>query len=136
VTLLIVDDDLGFRFWLAKSLEPFGHSVIPADTVSQARHLLRQVKLSLDQLIINPSVKGAAEFAASLRRRHSQLKIVALITQEEKELPFADLHPDARRAKPDQNALETPAAESAAGLEWAKFVQDLGGQKTAGGRAN
>ena len=136
MNVLIVDNDLGFQFWLAKSLEPSGDAVIPAATVSQATRLLRRLKLSLDVLIVNPEIQGAAEFTSSLRRRHSRVKVVALVGDEEKELALLDLHPDFRRVKPHLPEMEEPSAESAAESEWVTFLQDVVGKRTAGGRAN
>lgn len=134
--LLILDDDLGFQFWLAKSLEPFGYSIIPADTVPKAKRLLRKLKLSLDLLMVNPEVEGATEFAASLRRHQPLLKVVALLPEQGKESSLKDLHPDARRAKPDPSAIEHPSGESSAESDWARFVQEVTGRRTSGGRAN
>jgi hypothetical protein len=136
VKILILDHDLGFQFWLAKSLEPFGYSIIPADTVSQAKRLLRQLKLSLDLLMVNPAVEGAAEFTASLHRHQPLLKVVALVPEQGKESSLRDLHPDARRAKPDPSVMEHPAGESSAESDWARFVQEVTGRRTTGGRAN
>lgn len=134
--LLVLDDDLGFQFWLAKSLQLFGYSVIPAGTVSQARRLLRRLKVSLDLLMVNPEVEDAAEFAASLRRHQPFLKVVALVPKQGKKSALKDLRPDAQRAKPDQSVIARPAGESSAESDWARFVQEVTGRRTTGGRAN
>jgi len=136
VKLLILDDDLGFQFWLAKSLEPFGYSIIPVDTVSKAKRMLRQLKLSLDLLVVNPEVDGATEFAASLRRRQPLLKVIALVPEQGKNSSLKDLYPDARRAKPDPSVIEHPSGESPAESDWARFIQEVAGRRTTGVRAN
>jgi len=137
VTLLVLDNDLGFLFWLAMALEPCGHSVVPADTVSQANRLLRRLKLSVDVLVVNPAVEGAARFSDDLRSRHPQLKVIALVSQEEKESELPGIRADARHTKPDLNTISAlEGGENPAESEWARFIQQVAGNRTAGGRAN
>jgi response regulator RpfG family c-di-GMP phosphodiesterase len=137
VTVLILDDDLGFLFWVAKSLEPSGYAVVPADTVSQANQLIRRLKLSVDLLIVNPTMEGAAAFCATLRRRKPGLRIIVLA--ETGSRPAAGIRADAFHSRPNLNTvtdLEQSPDEEASRLEWTGFVrQVLGKTNVAGSRS-
>ena len=137
MTVLILDDDLGFLFWLAKSLEPSGYGVVPADTVSQANQLIRRLKLSIDLLIVNPTIDGAAAFCATLRRRKPGLRIIAL--GEAGPRSAAGIRADAFHSRPDLTAVTDPEQspdEEASRLEWTRFVrQVLGKTNVAGSRS-
>jgi hypothetical protein len=77
--VLIVDNDLGFIFWLGQVLAGANYQPWPACNVLNAtamvagRHLAR-----LDLLILNPFLRGAAQFLSDLRRSQPDLKVLAL----------------------------------------------------------
>jgi CheY-like chemotaxis protein len=77
--VLIVDKNLGFLYWLAEALVAAKHQPWPACSVSEAAALLRSRRLTnLDLLILNPSVRGAAQFINRLRRTRPDLKVLAV----------------------------------------------------------
>jgi len=62
-TVLIVDDDLGFLFWLGEVLTRAGYRAIPAHSVEEATNLTRRLRVTADVVIVNPAVSGAAEWS-------------------------------------------------------------------------
>ena len=139
--LLILDNDLGFLFWLANGLGPHGYYIVPADSVAHANRLIRRLKLTIDLLIVNPEVEGAAELIASLRRENPRLQVVALVPEGTPQSELSGIEANAMRAKPDLSAVvdpeHSPVSEEKQ-AEWLRFVkQILGRTNTAGGsRAN
>ena len=94
------------------------------------------MKVPIDILIVNPAVEGAAAFSADLRRRHAQLKIVALLPEGENKLEIEGVRADATRPKPNISGIAGFADEPTAESEWVQFIQQVAGNRTAGGRAN
>ncbi|HLK48916.1 MAG TPA: hypothetical protein VKT49_12315 [Bryobacteraceae bacterium] len=77
-TILILDNDLGFVFWLGQTLTTPQCTALPALSVPEANTLISQLKLTIDFLIMNPAVPGAAEFTRSLRKQHRQMRVATL----------------------------------------------------------
>lgn len=135
--ILILDQDLGFLFWMAQVLEPFGYKVVPADTVSYAVKLIRKWQLKIDLLMFNPSIEGAVEFTETLRRRmRKHLKVVVLGSREQSFSDYRAIRADAVRTKPDARDLAEPGAQPAIQTEWVRFVQNILGSATARYGAN
>jgi len=78
-TVLIVDHDLGFVFWLGHALDGLGYSALPAKTIADAALLIMQLDLKVDVLLINVSLPGAAEFAAAVHRNQPQVKVIGIL---------------------------------------------------------
>jgi len=98
-TVLIVDDDLGFVFWLGRALDESGFAAFPARSIPDAQALLRELKLSLDLLIVNPALPGTAEFIDGLRQSEAGFKVIAVT--EDVEQPWdSPLGAIATRPKP------------------------------------
>lgn len=77
--ILIVDQDLGFIFWLGSALAAAGYRPWPAGNPAEAISLARRKPLArLDLLIVNASLPGVATLIAHFRRAHAQLKVMAL----------------------------------------------------------
>jgi DNA-binding response OmpR family regulator len=137
MTLLVLDNDLGFLVWLAKALEPGGHCVVPADTVSQANRLILSLKITVDLLVIDPALEGAAAFSEELRRDQPRLKIIALVAPGAKKQELRGVAADATHAKPDADAIAAlRAGDVTAEHEWGRFVREVAGARTAGSLAN
>ena len=62
-TVLLVDDNLGFAFWLGQALDRAGYETWPARSVPAAESLLEEVPLAVDLLVINASLPRAPAFA-------------------------------------------------------------------------
>ncbi|MBZ5624469.1 MAG: response regulator [Acidobacteriia bacterium] len=116
-TVLIVDRELGFVFWLGQALDRAGYEALPAKSIADASDLLGQLKLEIDLLIVSQSLGGAREFAATLRRSQGHLKVLALIGEQEE--------PDS--AFPEADAFERRLSnlDDASRLEWLETVQNV-----------
>ena len=77
-TILILDSDVGFLFWVGALLHSAGHKPFPALSVSQAIELLREFNPGIDLLVANLAVSGADDFARNLRDK-SHVRIVAAV---------------------------------------------------------
>lgn len=136
--ILILDHDLGFLFWMANVLEPFGYEVVPADKVSYALRLIRKWQLRVDLLMLNPCIEGAVEFTETLRRRmRNHLKVVVLVSGEQSLSDYQAIGADAVRTKPAARDFPEPgAAQAALQAEWVRFIQKILGSSTARHGAN
>jgi hypothetical protein len=78
-TVLIVDPDLGFLLWLGQLLADANYRSLPALTVQAATTLIAKLNLTVDLLIIDPTVAGANAFVRTMRReRH--IGVMAVVT--------------------------------------------------------
>ena len=82
-TILIVDNDLGFVFWLGDALCQGGYEVFPAKAVADALTLISEFLSALDLLIINFSLPDAPKFVKALRRGRERVKVIALTREAE-----------------------------------------------------
>lgn len=105
-TALILDDDLGFVFWLGHMLDESQFSAVPARSVSDAALLMLQLDLTVDLLIINPALSGGLEFIAASHRQHKEIRVIAILTDPQQVLSIPGV--DAAHPKPvtfDDDAL-------------------------------
>jgi len=102
-TVLIVDDDPGFLFWLGALLRELGYRSFPALNVPEALACARNLKIEVDLLIVNPRQAGAADFIYALRRSQGTVKVLALSDRPAVDLPIVD----ASLGKPDQFDQDT-----------------------------
>jgi DNA-binding response OmpR family regulator len=77
-TILILDNNLGFAFWLGQALSTSNCEALPAMNVTEATALIGRFKLEVDLVILNPSVPGAADFTQTLRRQQGHLRVATL----------------------------------------------------------
>lgn len=77
-TILILDNDLGFSFWLGQALTAPNCNALPATTVKEALALITEFRLKIDFLIMNPAVPGATDFKKALRKSQGQLRVATL----------------------------------------------------------
>ena len=114
--ILILDDDLGFLFWLGQALAA-DFKPIPAPSVADAKKLLRRLRTRIDVLIVNPLIPGAVPFTRGLRRKQGRLRVIAAVRYTEELDPILqDLN--AARSKPgilDQIAM----------AEWRQAVRQV-----------
>ena len=81
-TVLVVDNDLGFLFWLGKTLENAGYNVVPAVSIPKAHSLLSALTLVPDLLIISPTFSGGGDFIGILRRDWPGMRVVAAVDED------------------------------------------------------
>lgn len=108
-TILILDDDLGFVFWLGQTLSSPEFRPFPAPSVADANRLLPMLAAGLDVLIVNLELEGALTFALDLRDRQPALRLIAALGYA----PASSDAPsgfDAARNKPDERDEAEQAA--------------------------
>lgn len=82
--VLIVDNDLGFVFWLGRVLDAAGYETLPAKGIGEAFALLREIPVRIDVLMVLCTLPGANVFAAELRgSQRGHLKAIALMDQDD-----------------------------------------------------
>jgi DNA-binding NtrC family response regulator len=115
-TVWIVDNDLGFVWWLGEIFTEAGCRTLPALSCEQALTLIKTLNVGVDLLVVNPQLPGVMKMLQSLSRAHPKLKIVT-IGKASAALPAA-LRPQA--------SLERPSAsDSISRSEWLKKVRKL-----------
>jgi len=90
-TILIVDNDVGFAFWLGQGLHQAGYTAFPAESAPRAKAILDELKIAVDLLIVDSALPGAAGLVESLRYLNPNLKVIVLIDND----PGQDQIPDA-----------------------------------------
>ena len=77
-TVWIVDDDLGFVWWLGELLSEAGCRALPALSCDQALSLMKEVKVGIDLLVVNPQLPEVAGMLRIFRCANANLKVVAI----------------------------------------------------------
>ena len=85
-TILIVDEDVGFVWWLGELFSEFGYRSIPALSCRQALSLVRQNPTPVQLLVIDPSLRGVARLIQVLRSMQPP-KIVLIQESGLREIP-------------------------------------------------
>ena len=81
--ILIVDNDLGFIFWLGAALVGAGYQLWPACTRSDAISVANRKPLArLHLLIVDASLPGVSKLIAHFRRTQAHLRVMALGPQD------------------------------------------------------
>ncbi len=113
-TVLIVDDDLGFAFWLGQALDQAGYETWPARSVTAAKSLLAEVRLAVDLLVITASLPRALAFATYLGLSKADFKVIAV---------YEELN-DGIKPFPKASAVhqKPQTIDTAAKLEWVQLV--------------
>ena len=86
-TVLIVDSDLGFAFWLGHALDQAGFYALPAVSASGASKLLTELGMSADVVVINAAVPDAASFIADMRLGQPALKVITVVDDPDERPP-------------------------------------------------
>ena len=78
-TILIVDSDLGFAFWLGHALDEAGYYALPAINAAGASKLLAELGLTADLVVINAALPDAGAFIADLRLTQKDVRVIAVL---------------------------------------------------------
>jgi len=115
-TVLILDDDLRFGFWLGHLLDAAAYSALPAKSVPDAMLLVRQLNLKVDVLVINLALAGAVDFIAALQGSHQALQVIGVLS-DSAQVPNI----------PRVNALQikSPVLNEIAKIEWLQCVHEV-----------
>lgn len=97
---LIVDDDVGFTFWLGEMLTESGYQSFPALTCTQALNFIRQWSLAIDVLVLNPQLRGAVRFVKILARMFPGLRVVFILDPAERAAIAGDQEAVVERPEP------------------------------------
>ena len=76
---LIVDDDLGFVFWLGERFHEVGYQPAPALNARQAASFVKQSNLKVAVVVVNPNLRGVRKLIKTLSQTHSHLIKIILI---------------------------------------------------------
>lgn len=123
-SLVIVDSDLGFAFWLGQALDAAGYVTAPAQNARSALELVFSSSARVEALIIDPAERDAVSFIAHLKRLDPPVKAIAAFTPGRP--PVSDLPIfDAAAPKPERRT--TAAAQAWVDLVRALAPPALGG---------
>jgi DNA-binding NtrC family response regulator len=83
--VLIVDNDLGFVYWLAEVLVGAKYQPWPASNAMDAATIIGRRHLApLGLLVVNPSLRGVSQLIQRLRRNQPDLKVLAVASHNDK----------------------------------------------------
>jgi len=116
VTVLIVDQDLGFVFWLGEIFTELGCPAVPALDCKQAVSITRKLNLAIDLVVVNAWLPGVSKMMEKLSCAGRPLKVVVI--HEGNVETISKLPADAILEKPPR-----PAAISREG--WLNRVRDI-----------
>ena len=74
--VLIVDDELGFLWWLGETFVKAGYQVVPALSCREALSLLKTLDLGADLVLVDPKLSGASRMLRLLKQANPQLMII------------------------------------------------------------
>ena len=117
VTILLVDSDLGFIFWLGQALDAAGYTAVPAVNVASAAELIQEHRLSVETLVIDPFLPDAFQLISALRQSHPDLHVVAAIPDDWRTFPSLP-EIDAILRKPQR-------LTGAALIQWLQVIQEF-----------
>src|SRR5579871_3913866 len=97
ITVLIVDADLGFVFWLGRVLAEAGYDPLPAKSIHDAAQLLGyRSGPPPDLLVMSTHATRSRSFVAHLRTMNPELRVISLAAHADSEFLTAG---DAASAK-------------------------------------
>jgi DNA-binding NtrC family response regulator len=77
-TVLIVDDDLGFVWWLGDIFSEAGCRALPALDCGDALLVAERLGVEPDVIILNPNLPGASQMLENYLQTNAHLKIVLI----------------------------------------------------------
>ncbi len=78
VTVLIVDQDVGFVFWLGQIFTELGCQAVPALDCTQAVSITSALNLKIDLVVVNPRLPGVSKMMKKLSCAGHSLKVVVI----------------------------------------------------------
>jgi hypothetical protein len=78
-TALIVDDDLGFVYWIGERFHEAGYQPVPALNVRQAVSLINELDLKISVVVVNAGLRSIRKFIKTLSQTQSPLVKIILI---------------------------------------------------------
>jgi len=116
-TVLVVDQDLGFVFWVGRALDAMHYFAVPAKSVLDAALLIMQLDLKkVDLLMINLELTGGYDFISAMHRLLPDIRVIGIADDPLK--PVNMIGVDAVRPRPD-------VADEAVRMEWMGWIENL-----------
>jgi hypothetical protein len=115
-TVLVVDKDLGFVFWLGRALDAMHYYAVPAKSVPDAALLIMQLDLKVDLLMINLELSGGADFISALHRSRQDIRVIGIV--EDPLRPVNILGVEGTRRRPT-------FIDEAVQIEWMEWIEQL-----------
>ena len=75
--ILIIDEDVGFLWWLGELFHEAGYQTIPSLNCSEALSLARNVKGGIDLVLVHPGIRGVRRLITALSGIHTP-KVILL----------------------------------------------------------
>ena len=75
-TVLIVDKDFGFVFWIGEIFDEVGCHAVPALDCTEAVSIVKELNLKIDLVVVNPQLPGVADMMRTFQGPN--LKIIAI----------------------------------------------------------
>ena len=130
-TILVLDDSLGFLWWLGQSLGNAGYQVLPAQSPREARAWVTSRRIKTDVLIVDLALPGAVEFTQSLQAKWHP-RVIALADAQGSDHRPAFLEVDGIGWRP-AGLVADQKAEDEAVRQWLSLVRSvLEGGRTFG----
>lgn len=115
-TVWIIDDDLGFVWWLGEIFTAAGFQTVPALSCRQAVSLMKRLGLGVDLIVVNPAMAGVSRMLKIFKRVHPQAKIITIQNHSTEHMAAIDAHA----------TLERPSGgDLISRLEWLEKVRKL-----------
>jgi hypothetical protein len=115
-SVLILDDDLGFVFWLGEALVSAGYEAVPAVGVPDAKGRTGTFHFTPDLVIANPTLAGVAEFTRALRQGPRPAAVIEITTATGE--AKIGLRADGFQPRPD-------VADDRAKLAWLRTIREV-----------
>jgi DNA-binding NtrC family response regulator len=77
-TVLIVDADVAFVWWLGEMFTEAGYQAIPALNCTQAIAVVNSLHLKIDFLVVSAALSGVVRLVRSLERQGRDLRIIRI----------------------------------------------------------
>jgi len=115
-TVCIVDNDLGFIWWLGEIFNEARCRALPALSCEDALSLMKSLNIGVDLIVVNPQLPGVSSMLQTLNRANHSLKIVTI--QKPSDPHVFDVT--------SQATLERPSGfDPVSRTEWLKKVGNL-----------
>jgi DNA-binding NtrC family response regulator len=102
MTVLIVDDDLGFVWWLGDIFNEAGARCVPALSCGAAMVLAKRLGVEPDMVILNASLDGASKLLEKCTHTNPHLKIVTIGVPSKALSVSIQLHAIVERPSPSE----------------------------------
>jgi hypothetical protein len=113
-TVLVVEDDLGFLLWLGQLLTDAGYRVVPASNCRQVMAHIRKLGVSLNLIVVNPSIRGAMRMLEGFAPEKSRIRLILI----------RDLGMDLPGVGPASATIEKPRSwERISRQEWMQRIR-------------